>query len=305
MFTSQDNAGLGSLLHRKGPSVWQQFRQDPVIFLAKWLYNYQKAPSIQPLAAPITVVCISDTHNGRPQVPDGEILIHAGDATQSGTLKEFQATIDWMHSLPHRYKILIAGNHDMLLDSTLDNRPNSGGAVVRTAINWRSIIYLEKSTTVLRCSGGRQVQIYGNPMTPKHGNWAFQYERRADVWRDVIPSGTDILVTHGPPLAHLDISGWGCKHLLDAVWKVKPRLHVFGHLHDGHGMKLVSWNDCQKRYEEIIQTRGGIWQLLKLCYATLFSRIRPESTDTTLMVNAAVAAGLRDEVLRKPIVVQI
>jgi hypothetical protein len=74
----------------------------------------------------------------------------------------------------------------------------------RDDLHWGSVIYLENSSTSLRFPRDRQLTIYGSPMTPQYGNWVFQYRRIRDVWRDTIPDGTDILLTHGPPRGHLD-----------------------------------------------------------------------------------------------------
>ena len=64
----------------------------------------------------IKVVCISDTHNHQPELPAGDILIHAGDLTDNGSFEEVQAGLRWLSSQPHRCKIFAAGNHDVLLD---------------------------------------------------------------------------------------------------------------------------------------------------------------------------------------------
>ena len=67
--------------------------------------------------------------------------------------------------------------------------------------------------------------------------------------RDPIPENTDILVTHGPPQGFHDevdeaYSGpqnVGCPHLRRAIERIRPRLHVFGHIHEGHGVTRVTW----------------------------------------------------------------
>jgi hypothetical protein len=64
----------------------------------------------------ISVVCISDTHNTKPSLPDGDLLLHAGDLTQYGLFDELQAQLDWLNAQPHQHKIIIAGNHDLILD---------------------------------------------------------------------------------------------------------------------------------------------------------------------------------------------
>jgi hypothetical protein len=60
----------------------------------------------------LKIVCISDTHaeDPRESVPPGDILIHTGDMTDNSTIAEFEDLLDWVGSLPHRVKILVAGN---------------------------------------------------------------------------------------------------------------------------------------------------------------------------------------------------
>ena len=64
---------------------------------------------------PIKIVIISDTHNchNALNIPDGDILIHAGDMTEYGTRAEIQEFDEWLGTLPHRHKLVIAGNHEV------------------------------------------------------------------------------------------------------------------------------------------------------------------------------------------------
>jgi len=142
--------GLDALLFRHRERAWQQFRQRPVIFLTRKLFCWQLgfAPGAYPPGNDdaISIVCISDTHNSQPELPDRDILIHAGDLTEGGTLSELQATLDWLHSQPHRHKIVIAGNHDLLLDSAYGNKSDQSGLgeknAQRAQLNWGDIVYL-------------------------------------------------------------------------------------------------------------------------------------------------------------------
>jgi 3',5'-cyclic AMP phosphodiesterase CpdA len=104
-------------LFRPAPlTARQRFLASPILFLATWLYKHQPAIASPTSGSPaIKVVCTSDTHNAQPRLPDGDIFIHAGDLTINGTLPELQTQLDWLHSLPHRHKIVVAGNHDVCL----------------------------------------------------------------------------------------------------------------------------------------------------------------------------------------------
>lgn len=76
-------------------------------------------------------------------------------------------------------------------------------------------------------------------------NWGFQYhESRAnDIW-SAIPKGIDILVTHGPPHGVLDVyadgARCGCKTLASKVEEIKPKVHIFGHIHYSSGETTIN-----------------------------------------------------------------
>ncbi len=177
------------------------------------------------------IVCISDTHNRQESfdVPEGDLLIHAGDLTGRGTEAEVEAAVEWLESLPHRDKILIAGNHDFYFE-----RENARArALVREAV------YLQDSEITVQ-----GLRIWGSPWQPWFGDWAFNLPRGQKLhekW-ERIPEGIDILVTHGPPMGTLDrtVTGEtvGCEELRDrlAAMAKPPRLHVFGHIHEGRGI---------------------------------------------------------------------
>lgn len=182
----------------------------------------------------IRLVCISDTHGQHRQltVPRGDILIHAGDFMHSGQrLSEIIDFNDWLGSLPHPHKVVIAGNHDLLFESY----PEMARGRLSNAT------YLENSGTEVL---GRK--FWGSPVQPTFHNWAFNVERGAAIrryWKK-IPSDTDVLITHGPPFGTLDktdILGphLGCEELAKAVSQIKPRLHVFGHIHGGYGRETI------------------------------------------------------------------
>lgn len=77
---------------------------------------HRLSPSPPSYTSPITVVCISDTHSTQPSLPGGDLFLHAGDLTQWGTYTKLQAQVTWLSQQPHTYEVVIAGNHDLLLD---------------------------------------------------------------------------------------------------------------------------------------------------------------------------------------------
>lgn len=176
-------------------------------------------------------VCVSDTHGRGDFIdpPMGDVLIIAGDITARGTLYEIERFTDWVRRLPHPQKILIAGNHDWALQELPDN------PVVRRLKE--EVIYLQDNGCEID-----GVKFWGSPWQPKFYNWAFNLERGkelADKWA-LIPEDTDVLITHGPPYGILDFTqgheSVGCEELRKAVDRIKPKLHVFGHIHHSYGV---------------------------------------------------------------------
>jgi Icc-related predicted phosphoesterase len=182
------------------------------------------------------VVLISDTHGMEPKVPDGDILIHAGDLTMMGTYTQVAKAGTWLRSLPHKHKVVIAGNHDYLFEKNLPDA---------RAMLGPGIQYLENSSTTID-----GLKIYGSPVQPRFFDWAFNVDRGEAIRKywDMIPEGVDILVTHGPPRGILDQANaklrtehCGCDDLWDAIHRNPPKIHVFGHIHGGYGTETTKF----------------------------------------------------------------
>jgi Icc-related predicted phosphoesterase len=178
------------------------------------------------------LVFLSDTHNQLSQiaVPDGDILIHAGDACRLKTLEEVALFNRDMMALPHKRKLYLPGNHD-----PFDEEPDMALVLLDP-----SIIYLaDRLVTIMG------LRIYGMPWTPSlgAGNYnAFALPPASLEMSKVcsaIPDNLDVLVTHGPPYEildeHPDGSRAGCTTLRRRVEMIRPRVHVFGHVHRGYG----------------------------------------------------------------------
>lgn len=196
------------------------------------------------------IVCVSDTHGlaRGVAVPDGDVLVHAGDLSGNGAPEEIAAEADWLRSLPHRKKVVIAGNHDFAFQVE----------AAETRVLLADLEYLEDSEAVV---GG--LRFWGSPWQPWFFDWAFNLARGPEIrarW-DLIPAGIDVLVTHGPPAGVLDRTAAGadvgCADLLDAVRRVRPRLHVFGHIHEGYGRferdgtTFVNASTCDRAYRPV------------------------------------------------------
>lgn len=174
------------------------------------------------------IVLISDTHgqHDRLEVPDGDILIHAGDISHFGELEDVEAFDAWLAELPHRHKIMIAGNHDF----AFERRAAEAEALIEHATYLR-----DAGVTV------EGLEIWGSPWTPEFFQWAFMLPRGEELaakWAQ-IPESTDVLVTHGPPAGILDRTHTGkeagCEALRERVAELRPALHVFGHIHEARG----------------------------------------------------------------------
>ena len=185
------------------------------------------------------IVAVADTHlyHRELEVPDGDVFVHAGDMCRGGSLEEFGRAARWICGLPHAHKIVIAGNHDWCFV----RQP----AEARALLVGEGVHYLEDSGVEV---GG--LRVWGSPWQPEFGGWAFNLprgEKLAEKWA-LIPAAIDLLITHGPPQGFGDRS-WsaartGCVDLRARVEVVRPRLHLFGHIHEDGG----AWSHAGTTY---------------------------------------------------------
>lgn len=178
------------------------------------------------------IVCISDTHEKHCSlnIPEGDLIIHAGDLTSRGDINRVITFNAFMRDLPHKHKVVIAGNHDFCFEKEYSISKSM----------CKDFIYLQDESVHIE-----GFKIYGSPWQPRFFDWAFNLDRGEKLkakW-DMIPRDTDILVTHGPPHGVLDQTPRGdyagCEDLLDAVKDIKPKLHIFGHIHLGYGQSKI------------------------------------------------------------------
>lgn len=188
------------------------------------------------------LVCISDTHefHDQVQIPDGDVLIHAGDITMQGHPGKVAKFLAWFGEQPHKNKIFIAGNHDWIFET----KPE----IARQMVAQWNITYLEDSGCEID-----GIKFWGSPVQPEFQSWAFNRKRGPEIKRhwNLIPEDTDVLITHGPPMGFLDQCVYnntdyghvGCEELLEAIKRVNPRYHIFGHIHGGGGRTEIrrSW----------------------------------------------------------------
>lgn len=183
---------------------------------------------------------ISDTHgfhrDPHLEIPDGDLLIHAGDFSMEGELDVLMDTNKWFGELHNKFNdiVVIAGNHDI----SLGKGDKLGFKIFTNAI------YLQNTSVNIN-----DKLIWGCPDTP----WKYQIianhfafgKLRDNMGFKGMPKDVDILVTHCPPYGYGDKlsehgsepnTNIGDKNLLKLIMKYKPELNVFGHIHEGYGV---------------------------------------------------------------------
>lgn len=201
------------------------------------------------------IVCISDSHtmHDRLDIPEGDVLVHAGDFTWRGRPQEIDSFSEWLGSLPHKHKLVIAGNHDLMFEKD----------PARAQSLLRNCTYLQDDGCEID-----GITFWGSPWQPWFHDWAFNVARNSQQMRDIwakVPTGVDVLITHGPPHGIRDVcpdiySGAdisvGCEVLRKEVLdRIKPKVHVFGHIHEGAGrhseydILFVNAAVCDRHYD--------------------------------------------------------
>jgi hypothetical protein len=191
------------------------------------------------------ITLISDTHtkhrNITPDLPGGDLLIHAGDIMNSGyDENDIWEFLQWFESQDqYKSQVFIAGNHDRLFENNFDKVKN-------ILIEYPYISYLwDTALTYVNEEANESCKLYGSPWQPEFYQWAFNLPRNGEDLKEKwfwIPKDTDILVTHGPPFRHCDEAPFGghvgCELLRERVDEFPPKIHVFGHIHAGYGYKF-------------------------------------------------------------------
>jgi Icc-related predicted phosphoesterase len=159
----------------------------------------------------MTILQISDTHNRHQQLanlPAADVIVHCGDFTDMGTEDEVLDFLNWFIELPYPHKIFVVGNHDLCLweAENIEELPHN-------------VYFLQDRACKID-----NVKFFG-----------LGYNHQESL----IPTDTDILITHEPPMMILDKSSgrhWGNQPLRNRVMEVKPQYHLFGHAHESYGM---------------------------------------------------------------------
>lgn len=189
------------------------------------------------------LVCLSDTHQMHDEilVPDGDILIHAGDFTHTGKPKEYTKFLEWYSKQPHKHKLLICGNHEKEISEETEKFQ-----IICKHYDVKLI-----HDQIYEIEG---IKFFGQPRTPRFHNWGWMYERGEEaekVWSQ-LPYEIDVLVCHGPPFGFGDqtpvsrfmpeiINNAGCEAQLNKLKQIKPKLVICGHIHYSYGIHLTDF----------------------------------------------------------------
>lgn len=194
----------------------------------------------------IRFVCLSDTHSQPLQVsvPSGDVLLHTGDFSRSGSAETVAGFNAWLQSLPHAYKVVIAGNHEHTFHAAnwpmLKERYKHDFALFDAKKLLTAAIYLENSACEV--FGYR---VWGSPWirADRPGAFTKQADEDLEAVYGEFRGPVDILMTHGPAYAVLDCNTegkcQGSKVLSRLVERVKPLVHVCGHIHEAYGEQIT------------------------------------------------------------------
>jgi predicted phosphohydrolase len=181
------------------------------------------------------ICCLADTHGFHRQldIPACDLILHAGDITMNGELDTVTDFNNWVGELGIPF-ITTVGNHD----KNFFRNPEALKLLPNCELLLDSSAYFN------------EFKIYGSPWSPQWHIDSFVFHAKRGVsirgiWNK-IPKDTDILITHSPPFGILDhvptaLESPGCKDLLEVVQKIKPKVHIFGHLHFNGGQTRYSF----------------------------------------------------------------
>lgn len=290
---------------------------------------------------------LSDTHgldNLQELAPlsdqHADVAIHCGDLTTGSQLHEFKASIRLLQSVDAPLKLVIAGNHDFSMDIPVFRKKvedyqksddkdvfQAYGAYgeAKQLFSGTGITFLDEGTYTFLLRNGAVLTVYASPYTPSLGDWGFQYHpdhgHNFAITSDDGSNEVDVVITHGPPRGIFDYTHGheraGCPFLFGAIARARPRMHCFGHIHEGWGAKLVTWrkpsNNIPTHLTDIDHEQsvpiarfstlkeqaehGLVDSIRNQCYTTSHCSGDPHPLrwgSQTLFVNAAIEGAFED-----------
>lgn len=188
------------------------------------------------------VVAVADLHGSFPhELPPGDVLIIGGDCTSNDSYPAWSNFFSWLNNQPFNRKIIIAGNHDNLCKKWKNSDKD------------RNFEYL--------CDSGIEidgVKFWGSPWSlwfqgiNPHCKAFTGTESDLEKKYEKIPDDIDILITHTPPWGILDqvndfskgeVLNCGSRSLRHALNRIKPKVNIFGHIHEHGGRCLFLKHD--------------------------------------------------------------
>lgn len=205
------------------------------------------------------IICISDTHNYKIPIPDGDILIHAGDATSRGTVKETAMFGEWLRSLNFTHILFVPGNHDLIWEQDF--------STASTLLPDNVQFLIDDKTNI------NDINFWGTPYQPEFMNWAFNLPRGGEDLKrkwSLIPNDTDILITHSPAfgvgdevIKRAEIVHVGDEDLNEKLINMTNshtktlQYHIYGHIHGSygihrnHGVTSINASICNEKYKPV------------------------------------------------------
>ncbi|EFC44827.1 predicted protein [Naegleria gruberi] len=231
----------------------------------------------------ITIVHMSDSHISHQYlktVPDGDIFIHSGDISHKSEWYDLEDRIEnavqtnpnvnreemyesvpsiisfneWIGKLPHKIKIVIAGNHEIGFNGL------SPEFIQKRVL--KNVIYLQDQSLLINYRGTELLRLYGSPWTTSSRmGFSISWKIIKTKW-DKIPLNTDVLITHMPPFGIMDLAStrddpyyceyckkehkyrghWGDNHLRNKVIELNSngrlQAHLYGHVHEFHATAI-------------------------------------------------------------------
>ena len=251
-------------------------------------------------------------------LPKADVVLHRGDLTHCGGASSYKKALKMLGAFDAELKLVIAGNHDLELDERCwkthldeDDEPEDHDRAIKVMKGelaaQAGVTYLEEGTYDFTLKNGAQFTIYASPYTPACGDWAFAYDCDHDRFNEPhqlsggatsiaehpMPSfpDVDIVMTHGPPKSILDEypqGNEGCRNLLHALRRARPRMHCYGHVHEANGMQLVDWQPMDSESGDAPNEEKSNRSGTAYPEATPFQLVHGQKT---LMVNAAIMDG--------------
>lgn len=187
------------------------------------------------------MVAISDVHGKwkKLKIPSCDLLISAGDYSFQGEphmVRDFHA---WLNEQDAGHIISVQGNHETWVEKNWDQAK----AIALEACP--AVHFIDEG--LIEIEGKK---IWCSAVTPWFYDWAWNVQRGPDIKRhwDKIPNDVNMIVTHGPAYGILDVvpaadgsprGRVGCQDLLDAIRRIKPDIHICGHIHHSYGQEHI------------------------------------------------------------------